>query len=115
MKQMSNKNTLSIDFGYFFTFLWLCLINAESTNIETICIWDTCTKYVYIRGAYTKGTYFGGTYTKSTNIRNIYTRVFLVKDTYIKDVYINSMYVIKCLGIYLQLSQILELELVSID
>lgn len=107
---MSNKNTLSIDFGYFFAFLWLYLINTESTNIETICIWDTCTKYIYIRDAYTKGTYFGGTYTKSTNIRSIYTRVFLVKDTYI-----NSIYVIKCLGIYLQLSQILELELVSID
>lgn len=95
---------------------------SKDAEIRGICISNTSVIYTYIKSTSTKGTCIGATYIKSVCIGDA---SICANDTYIKveganmgdnfigDNYVeyaDSIVVVKYLGIYLQLFQILELK-----
>lgn len=98
-----------IDFRYLFGSLWLCLIDDEWIEAESIYARNICARDTNI-----KSTYFWFVYTGNTYIKGVFISEAYIKAVFIGVAYIGNIDIIKRSEIYLQLFQILEIGLTDI-
>lgn len=90
-EQMSDEDAMLNCSRYFLDCLRSGSIGAEGADAEIACTGGTCARYIYVGDAYIGDA--------------------CIRSTCVGGAYVGIISIIKCLGIYLQLSQISEVKL----